>query len=68
MQGGETQLRLHPVPVSTVEGEVGRAGLLQGKSLISLLAKHTDFFRVMDKGSCGQAIVPWLHDILPYPQ
>lgn len=68
LQGGDTPLKLNPVSIATVEGELGRAGLLRGKTLISLLAKYTDFFRVMDKAHCGQAVLPWLHDILPYPQ
>ena len=61
-------LRLTPVAVGTVEADVSRAGLLRGKTLIALLSKHTDFFRVMDKADCGPAVLPWLHDILPYPQ
>lgn len=68
LQGGDMLLRLNPVAVSTVEADLGRAGLLHGNTLIALLAKHTDFFRVMDKTDCGQAVLPWLHDILPYPQ
>lgn len=61
-------LRLNPVAVSTLEADVSRAGHLRGKTLIALLAKHTDFFRVMDTTDGGQAVLPWLHDILPYPQ
>lgn len=68
LQGGDTPLKLNPVSITTVEGELSRAGLLRGKTLISLLSKYTDFFRVMDKAHCGQAVLPWLHDILPYPQ
>ena len=68
LQGGDTLLKLNPVPITTVEGELSRAGLLRGKTVIALLAKHTDYFRVMDKAHCGQAVLPWLHDILPYPQ
>lgn len=67
-QGGDTPLKLNPVSITTVEGELSRAGLLRGKTLLSLLTKYTDFFRVMDKAHCGQAVLPWLHDILPYPQ
>lgn len=70
LQGGDTPFRLLPVAVSTVEGEVSRAGLLpRNQSLVAVLAKHIQYFRVMDKGSAGgQAVVPWLHDILTYPQ
>lgn len=61
-------VKLNPVAIATVEGDVSRAGLLRGKTMVALLAKHTDFFRIMDKADCGQAVLPWLHDILPYPQ
>ncbi len=69
LQGNEHPLRLLPVALSTVEGEVGRAGLLRNQSLLTVLTKHTQCFRVMDKGNAGgPAVVPWLHDILTYPQ
>jgi len=69
LQGSEHPLRLLPVALTTVEGEVGRAGLLRNQSLLTVLSKHTQCFRVMDKGNAGgPAVVPWLHDILIFPQ
>ena len=67
-QGGETGFKLTPVLVSYVEAELAKGNMLRGKSLITLLAKHTDFFRVMEKAHSAPAVLPWLHDILPYPQ
>ncbi|KAL0036742.1 hypothetical protein WJX79_008168 [Trebouxia sp. C0005] len=67
-RGSDHPLRLLPVALSTVEGEVARAGLLRNQSLLTVLTKHTQCFRVMDKGNAGgPAVVPWLHDILIFP-
>ena len=67
---GDHSFKLIPTPLATVHSELSKVeGLLDGRAWPAAVARHTTAFRIMDRGnSAGPAVLPWLHDVLVYPQ